>query len=233
MKPDGGPQCPAVIVGPGQYQARYQILDHQQKIGDILLYHGELPHVEQCEQQTAHHIGQGPAPALQITEHQPPEQHLLHEGRQENDNQQRHVWRVVDLGGDGGVVEVGAVGENQVRQPVHQLIQAIQPHQSCRRRLAGAAQIIHQVPGGPGQEAVENNDRHGEQDVVVQHIPHGGGNRHCQQAPGQIKQRVSDKRQHQQVDDEEHHPSDLLSVSHISCGFAFCHRNLLCMPAPP
>ena len=38
---DGGPQCAAVLIGPGQHHAGHQILDHQQKIGDITLHHRE------------------------------------------------------------------------------------------------------------------------------------------------------------------------------------------------
>ena len=118
MEQNGAPQGPGVVIGPGQHQARHQILHHQQEIGDVLPHYGELPHMEQSEQQTTHHIGHRPAFAFQIAEYQPAKQHFLHEGSQENYNQQRYSGGVMDLGGDGGVIQIGVVVHQHPGQPV-------------------------------------------------------------------------------------------------------------------
>ena len=128
MEGDGGPQRTAAVIDPGQHRPRHEVLQHQQKIRHVLVHHGELPHVQQGEQGAGHHIGHRPALALQVAEHQAPEQHLLHKGRQEHHDEQRHVRGAVHLGGNGGVIEVGAVGDDEVRQPVGQLVEAVQGH---------------------------------------------------------------------------------------------------------
>ena len=151
----------------------------------------------QGEQQAADQVSHRRALAPEIPEHQSPEEHLLHKGRQENDDQQRHVGRVLDLGGDGGVVQVGLVGYHQSCQAVHQLVQAVQGHQSDGHELAGPAQVLCKVPGGPTQKAVENDDRGGEEDVVIQDILQSGADGHSQQSADQAEQRGCDKGQHQ------------------------------------
>ena len=77
------------------------------------------------------------------------------------------MGRVVDLGGDGDVVEVGGSGGYQPRQPVDQLVEAVEGHKARRQGLAGNAQIVRQLPGGPAQEAVKDDEGHGKEDVLV------------------------------------------------------------------
>ena len=74
--------------------------------------------MEQGKQQTADKVGHHSAFALQVAEHQSPEQHLLHKGGQENDDQQRYSGGVMDLGGDSGVIQVGVVVHQHPGQPV-------------------------------------------------------------------------------------------------------------------
>ena len=74
--------------------------------------------MEQGEQQAAYHIGHRAAFAFQIAEYQPAKQHFLHEGSQENYDQQRYSGGVMDLGGDSGVIQVGVVVHQHPGQPV-------------------------------------------------------------------------------------------------------------------
>ena len=179
--------------------------------------------MEQGKQQTADKVGHHPAFALQVAEHQSPEQHLLHKGGQENDDQQRHPGRIVDLGGDGGVVQVGVVVHQQPGQAVHQLIEAVQGHKAHGHGSTGIAQVVCKVPGGAGQEAVENNQGSGKQGVIVDGVLQGRGDGGVQQARHQAEQGRCGKGQHHQVDDEENGSGDLLAGGHIGGGFTFGH----------
>ena len=62
-------------------------------------------------------------------------------------------------------------------------------HQSDGHELAGPAQVLCKVPGGPTQKAVENDDRGGEEDVVIQDILQSGADGHSQQSADQAEQR--------------------------------------------
>lgn len=50
---DGGveenraPEGAGAIIGPGQHQARGQVLEHEKKIAEAVIDHSELPHVEE------------------------------------------------------------------------------------------------------------------------------------------------------------------------------------------
>ena len=50
---DGGveenraPEGAGVIIGPGQHQARGQVLEHEKKIAEAVIDHSELPHMEE------------------------------------------------------------------------------------------------------------------------------------------------------------------------------------------
>ena len=154
----------------------------------INMYH-ELPHMHQCKQRAADGVGQQDAFSPQASKYQPPEEHLLHKGRQKHHDQNRHVGGGVDLGGDGGIVEVGAVAHQQVRQAVDQLVESVEGHQPARHGLAGGAQVVRELPGGPGQKAVENDDAHRKEDVVGQHVLQPVADGHSQEIPRQAEQR--------------------------------------------
>ena len=179
--------------------------------------------MEQGEQQTAYGIGDSAALVLQISEYQPPEQHLLHKGRQKNHDQQRDPGRIVNLCGNGGVIEIGMVVHQQPRQAVHQLIEAVQGDQTHHNGLAGVSQIIGKIPGGAADKAVEDQNRHGEKRIVINGVLQGRGDAHRQQPLRQAEQRCRGKGEHHQIDHKKHRTGDLLAGGHIGRGFSLCH----------
>ena len=107
------------------------------------------------------------------------------------------------------------VVHQQPRQAVHQLIEAVQGDQPYRDGFAGIAQIVRKVPGSAAEEAVENDQRHGKEDVVVNGVLQGWGNCGTQQPLRKAEQGGSGKGQHHQIDDKENGSGDLLAGGHI------------------
>ena len=160
----------------------------------------------------------------EIAEHQSPEEDLLHEGGQQHDDQKRCAGGVVDLGGDGGVIQVGTGGNQKARQAVHQLVKAVKPHKADADALGRLSQPVKEQAGGAAQIIVEDHDAHGEEDVVIDHVLQAGWNVGIKQQLHQAEQRIGGKGQHQQVDHKEHHARDLLARRHIRGGLFFGHR---------
>lgn len=50
VEEDGAPEGAGAIIGPGQHQARGQVLEHEKKIGQAVADHSELPHVEESKE---------------------------------------------------------------------------------------------------------------------------------------------------------------------------------------
>ena len=84
-----------------------------------------MPHMEQGEQETAGQIGNDPAFLPQVSEDQSAEQNLFHEGGQKHHDQHGCARCIVDLGRDGGVVQIDAVGDDQIGHPVDQFVQPV------------------------------------------------------------------------------------------------------------
>ena len=68
-----------------------------------------------------------------------------------------------------------------------------------------------------------NDDRGGEEDVVIQDILQSGADGHSQQSADQAEQRGCDKGQHQQVDHKEHRARDLFPRRHIGGALSSWH----------
>ena len=114
------------------------------------------------------------------------------------------LGRVVDLGGDGGIVQIRVVIHQQTGQAVHQLVEAVQGDQPYCDGFAGVAQIVRKVPGRAAKEAVENDQRHGKEDVVVNGVLQADGEIAVPSSRSARRNSGSGgKGQHHQIDHEE------------------------------
>ena len=131
------PERPGAVVAPGQDQARHQVLEHQEEVGEVLVDGGELPDVEEGEEETRDRVGHRPAAGLQSPEDQAPEEDLLNEGGQQHHDQKGGPGGGADLGGDDGVVEVHPVMEPGGAESEEELVEAVEGHKAHAHGLAG------------------------------------------------------------------------------------------------